>query len=177
MECRRTASAIFFIPSEDEWYKAAYHMNDGVTGNYWVYPTASNTTPINTLPDPGNHANYYDNGHAIGSPYYRSEAGAFNNSSSPYGTFDQGGNVVEWNDTRYSNILGTRGRRGGSFYDSSSNMRSSSRGASSPLNEFFYVGFRVASIAVPEPSTMFLVPIAFATLSVRRRHRPTQQPH
>ena len=37
----RNAGAKFFIPTEDEWYKAAYHKNDGVTGNYWDYPTAS----------------------------------------------------------------------------------------------------------------------------------------
>src|SRR5207245_847392 len=73
----RNAGAKFFIPTENEWYKAAYHKNNGVTGNYWDYPTASNTAPINTLPDPGNHANFYDgfgtgnNGYTIGSPYYR----------------------------------------------------------------------------------------------------------
>src|SRR5262245_29663639 len=37
----RNAGAKFFIPTENEWYKAAYHKNDGVTGNYWYYPTAS----------------------------------------------------------------------------------------------------------------------------------------
>src|SRR5207244_1500322 len=30
----RSLGAQFFIPSENEWYKAAYHKNDGVTGNY-----------------------------------------------------------------------------------------------------------------------------------------------
>ena len=36
-----------WIPSEDEWYKAAYHKNNGVTGNYWDYPTGTNTVPSN----------------------------------------------------------------------------------------------------------------------------------
>ncbi|MGD2110789.1 MAG: SUMF1/EgtB/PvdO family nonheme iron enzyme, partial [Phycisphaerae bacterium] len=41
----RKPDATWVIPSEDEWYKAAYHYNDGVTGNYWDYPTGSNTAP------------------------------------------------------------------------------------------------------------------------------------
>ena len=95
----RSPNARFFIPTENEWYKAAYHKNDGASGNYWDYPTGSNTAPINTLSDLGNHANFYDyygtgnNTYTIDSPYYRSEVGAFENSASPYGTFDQGGNV------------------------------------------------------------------------------------
>ena len=89
----RNPGAKFFIPTEDEWYKAAYHKNDGVTGNYWDYPTASNTAPINTLPDPGNHANFYDslgtgnNDYTIGSPYHRTVVGEFAKSDSSYGTF------------------------------------------------------------------------------------------
>ncbi|MBN2475426.1 MAG: hypothetical protein JXB62_12515, partial [Pirellulales bacterium] len=30
----RRPGAKYFIPTENEWYKAAYHKNDGVTGNY-----------------------------------------------------------------------------------------------------------------------------------------------
>jgi len=30
----RNPGAKWWLPSEDEWYKAAYHKNDGVTGNY-----------------------------------------------------------------------------------------------------------------------------------------------
>ena len=52
---------IYFLPSEDEWYKAAYHKNDGITGNYWLYPTQSDIEPGNyiTNPDGGNNANIY----------------------------------------------------------------------------------------------------------------------
>ena len=41
----RHKDAYYFLPSEDEWYKAAYHKNDGVTANYWDYATGSNTIP------------------------------------------------------------------------------------------------------------------------------------
>jgi len=34
MAVTRESDATYFIPTENEWYKAAYHKNDGVTGNY-----------------------------------------------------------------------------------------------------------------------------------------------
>ena len=56
----REPDATWVIPSENEWYKAAYHRNDGMTGNYWDYPTSTNSVPSNDLinPDPGNSANF-----------------------------------------------------------------------------------------------------------------------
>ena len=56
----RNAGATYFIPSENEWYKAAYYKGGSTNAGYWTYPTQSNTAPINTLPDTGNHANFYD---------------------------------------------------------------------------------------------------------------------
>ncbi len=40
----------YFVPTVDEWYKAAYHQNDGATANYWLYPTASDTAPTGEAP-------------------------------------------------------------------------------------------------------------------------------
>jgi len=99
----RKANATWVIPSEDEWYKAVYHKNDGVTGNYWDYPTRSNTAPSAQVPpgtDMTNGSANFDGDWAIGSPYFRTEVGAYDAkpSDSPYGTFDQGGNVYEWNE-------------------------------------------------------------------------------
>ena len=100
LQITRRSNARYVIPSEDEWHKAAYHANDGVTGNYWDYPTSTNSAPSNDCidPDPGNNANFYHWGETIGIPYYRTEVGEFENSESPYGTFDQSGNVYEWNE-------------------------------------------------------------------------------
>jgi formylglycine-generating enzyme required for sulfatase activity len=161
----RNAGAKFFIPTEDEWYKAAFHKNDGVTGNYWNYPTMSDATPINTLPDPGNHANFYDyygsgtHNFTTGSPYYRTEVGAFVNSASPYGTFDQGGNVWEWSETR---IGSSRGLRGGSFEESWTYLPASSRLPLEPSYLSVGVGFRVASI--PEPANLTLCVMGVMTM-------------
>ena len=49
----RNVGAQVFIPTEDEWYKSAYHKNDGVTGNYWDFPTSTDVTPLSNQPPGG----------------------------------------------------------------------------------------------------------------------------
>jgi formylglycine-generating enzyme len=114
----RELEATWVIPTENEWYKAAYHKNDGVTGNYWNYPTRANNGVSNDLidPDPGNNATFRGStgDFTMGPPYYRTEVGAHENSVSAYGTFDQGGNVQEFNET--VPVTDIRGIRGGSWF-------------------------------------------------------------
>ncbi|MBE3070385.1 MAG: SUMF1/EgtB/PvdO family nonheme iron enzyme [Planctomycetes bacterium] len=159
------------VTSEDEWYKAAYHKNDGDTGNYFDYPTASDSVPSNdlTTPDSGNNANFYDNGYTIDSPYYRTEAGEFELSESPYNTFDQGGNVWECNEAAaYEGDGGSyRGIRGGSFYYTDDYLLASFRSYYDPTGGDDLVGFRV--VAVPEPATMSLLALAGLGMLARRR--------
>ena len=176
----RKPNARFVIPSEDEWYKAAYHKNDGVTGNYWTFPTGTDSVPSNQLvnPDPGNNANYWDyygtGTYSIGSPYYRTEAGEFANSDSPYGTFDQGGNVWEWNEARvYSDITFNwdRGQRGGSAWSVMARLLAASVEPGdihdAPTSEAFYAGFRV--VEVPEPASAVLMAVFLALVGARSR--------
>jgi len=157
MAVTRKWNATFVIPTEDEWYKAAYHKNDGVTGNYYDYPAGSDSVPSNVLSnpsaDPGNNANFYASGYTIGSPYYRTPVGDFENSESPYGTFDQGGNVLEWNETAITSSL--RGFRGGTFGNGSYHMAAADRGDGQPSIESNVFGFRVAS--VPEPGSLAML--------------------
>ena len=87
----------FFLPTVDEWAKAAYY--DPGTAAYFDFPTSSNVTPDNDIvePDPGNNSSYYAGGRPD-DPYPTTEVGEYENSASPYGTYDQGGNVWEFTD-------------------------------------------------------------------------------
>ena len=84
---------------------------------------------------------------------YLTDVGAFSGSGSFYGTFDQSGNVFQWND-----LDGTpgsyRGLRGSGWYgDLSYRLSSSSRNEYFAELEFDTVGFRLASpvaSSVPE---------------------------
>ncbi len=179
----RKPNARFVIPSEDEWYKAAYHKNDGITGNYWTFPTGTDSAPSNQLinPDPGNNANHDGNGslpegYSIGTPYYRTEAGAFANSDSPYGTFDQGGNVWEWTEARVysdSTFNWERGQRGGSAWSMMARLLAASVEPGdiheAPTNESYYAGFRV--VEVPEPASSMLLGLGFALVAAHRKQR------
>ena len=96
----RKAGARYVLPTADEWYKAAYHKNDGVTGDYWLYPARSDEAPTAALPpgqsDPPGSANYLS---MTGTGPRLTDVGAYTGSASPYGTFDQGGLLYQWTDT------------------------------------------------------------------------------
>ncbi len=164
----READWKWAIPTEDEWYKAAYHKNDGRTAHYFDYPTSSDTAPGFSLidPDAGNNASFCG---VPASPYYRTEVGEHENSASPYGTFDQGGNIYEWVETfvRYGNDY--RGMRGGSYDSPEYNLRASHRNDFVPSFQVAYLGFRV--VQVPEPATVMLLACGAAWTLGRRPGR------
>ncbi len=150
----RQWDATWVIPSEDEWYKAAYHKNDGVTGNYFLYPTGSDSVPVcECCPGGGNSANYDCNGDgpggwACGPPYYTNSVGCYIFSQSPYGSFDQGGNV--WERTEAVTSHSFRVLRGGSFAYDAADLRAGGVGrAGLPTAKSYSTGFRVARVSDP----------------------------
>jgi formylglycine-generating enzyme required for sulfatase activity len=169
----RNSQARWWLPNEDEWYKAAYHNNDGVSGNYWDYPTGSDSVPNNSPPssDTGNSANFWDGNFTTGDfDFPLTDAGAYTLSQSPYGTLDQGGNVWEWNDTIYN--YWDRGVRGGGwpYLNSSWGLHAANYGLELPPDESNYIGFRVAA-AIPEPGSLFLLFSGLAAIRSLRSRR------
>jgi len=157
MLVERKIDASYVLPTEDEWYKAAYHKNDGVTGNYFDYPTNSDIAPsnLNIDPDPGNNANFNTS--------VFTDVGAFENSFSSYGTFDQGGSIYEWTETVMGGLKPFV-RRGGSFRNEQARLHANYRHWDS-LPGGNRTGFRVA--LVPEPCTIVLM--SLGTLFLRKR--------
>ena len=174
----RNPGATVWLPSENEWYKAAYYdPTPGAGGgdNYWLYPTQSNTPPTEAsanstgdISNPGaNVANYNygaDWNGQNGNVTTVGSAGANNY----YGTFDMGGNVWEWNEA----ISGTsRGLRAGSWgHVNVSGLASSNRPLLDATTENNGFGFRVA--AIPEPSGLVLTMLIGAGFVCHRRRSP-----
>jgi formylglycine-generating enzyme required for sulfatase activity len=143
------AGTQFYIPTENEWYKAAYY--NGANSTYSLYPNGQNSI---TTED----ANY-------GASASSTDVGTYSSDPSFYGTFDQGGNVWEWNDA----VIGaSRGWRGASYAMLDGVLLASSyRGVADPVVETPEIGFRLA--IVPEPSSMVLAMLASGVMLTRRR--------
>jgi formylglycine-generating enzyme len=176
--------AQFYVPTEDQWYKAAYYKGSGTNAGYWDYATQSDTAPaaVNATTvgtgtsggvspvTTGNFANY----NAAAS--WNSQTGnvttvGTNGGASAYAAFDMSGNINEWNDL--TGAAGSdRGLRAGGWSNVAFNLSSSSR-TLAPSSENFNVGFRLASpVPVPEPSTWVMGAggLAYAAWrSLRRR--------
>jgi len=177
--------AAFRLPTNDEWYKAAYYSPNyggvGVAG-YYAYATQSNTAPGNQIGGTANQANYAPGGvYSVtqsasysASQNYLTDVGAFSGSGSFYGTFDQNGNVSQWNDLNGTSGS-SRGVRGGYWNDDGPFVLSSSfSDSNAPSSEHSNIGFRLASpVAVPEPSTycMALAGLACGGYSLFHRRK------
>jgi len=180
-----SATPTFYIPTENEWYKAAYFspvLNSG-SGGYHTYATQSNTAPDNIIGSGANQANWntgfgwsvtQTSGYSS-TQNYLTDVGAFSGSGSFYGTFDQSGNVTEWNDLD-GTAGSSRGLRGGDWDDNGDpyGLSSSDSGSRDPSYGDNDIGFRLASpVAVPEPSTWVvgLAGIACGAWQMVRRRR------
>ena len=159
----RNPGAMVVLPNGDEWYKAAYYSSS--TATYFLVPTGSNTAACSFAPTATpNRINCNSTAGANGTT---NNVGSYPGSASPYGTFDQGGNVYEWSEViptqnGYTNSQGCgpggalcREIFGGSFLNPLSYSSESGRDAIAALNEGGTWGFRLAYI--PEPGTGLLV--------------------
>lgn len=85
----KNAGETWWIPSENEWYKAAYYKGGGTNAGYLDYPTQSDVAPGNTIGGASNQANYpYAGNYAVtqstnysSTQNYLTDTGAFSGSA------------------------------------------------------------------------------------------------
>ena len=159
----RKAEALIWLPSEDEWYKAAYYKGGGTNAGYWEYATQSDTTPNNNWPndDNGNSANY---GHKSSSPYI-TDVDAYVLSTSAYGTLNQNGNIVETLETLTE--PGSFCHRGAAWSNTDYYLSSFVRASNGLTYECSAAGLRIARI--PEPATVLLLGLGGLLLKRKRK--------
>jgi len=147
----------YFVPTEDEWYKAAYWTGTG-------YSDYANGDDVGTDPTHGTSSgwNYYNGGYVNGSPNYTWATGFGGEEQN--GTTDMMGNVWEWMEDSAGVI------RGGSCFIGEDYLRSSLRIGNIPSGESTDVGFRPVEV-VPEPATVGMLAISGLLIATYRRIR------
>lgn len=145
----------YSIPTYDEWYKAAYYspqLNAGA-GGYYLYATESNTAPGNIIGNTPNNANNFpattlcvtqSPTYLYATQNYLTDVGAFTASPSYYGTFDQNGNVYQWNDLDGSPIP-YRGLAGGYWFAGANAMQATIYSTNSITGTDNGTGFRLSA--------------------------------
>jgi formylglycine-generating enzyme required for sulfatase activity len=151
------AAVAYWIPTENEWYKAAHFspvVNTTGSPGYYLYATQSSAVPGNAIGNAANQMNVI-----IGVNFsvtqiatlsatqnYLTNVGVFTGSASYYGTYDQNGNLYQWNDLD-GTASAYRGVRGSMWFAGSQAAQSILYAGYAPSHSGLDVGFRLASLA------------------------------
>ncbi len=171
----RSPGAKYWIPSVDEWLKAAHYdpNKDGPgEGGWWQYPNGSDTKPVSGIPGVGEtNADLFDE---FGYDAWEIPVGSYPETQSPWGLLDLSGGASEWaEDWLYPHDPYDRVADGTSI---DTNIPPSfdpdliGQGYIASRPDFWngYTGLRIAS-AVPTPSVSFPLIACGVLASVRRR--------
>jgi len=191
--------ALFWTPTFDEWFKAAYYKPGGATSGvwpnsgYWRSPFRNDAEPRGGVPSAdSNTANIFDRNRSIPVPKKRVAVGSYPIALSPYGCLDMGGNGNEWSElVQFDLLYGvfTRRMNGGFFGWVTDHCPATAQLTYSThkhLPTDWWNGLRVAARAVSPPAPLVITtasPVGGGTVGGvyfqpprQRRHAQLQPP-
>ncbi|HPO93410.1 MAG TPA: SUMF1/EgtB/PvdO family nonheme iron enzyme [Phycisphaerales bacterium] len=156
-QAAHTPGAKYWIPTWDEWLKAAHFdpnkaNPDGSTGGWWLYSNTSDTAPVYGPPGVGQANAGFNTPNPFTIPL-----GAYPSVQSPWGLLDVAGGTNEWTESIVDLSAGGRYRMfDGSRWGEDPLQSQAADVLRSPGSDFphvaaFNTGFRIAS-ADPAPS-------------------------
>ncbi len=175
----RSPGARYWIPSWDEWLKAAHYdpnKNGPGQGGWWKYSITSDTAPISGPPPslaPGSLGQANAGGWAFPNLSPGDvPLGAYANVTSPWGLYDTAGGTSEWTEKVIQFTPQQQNDRlfEGSYWYSGPVVvdRIDVFGGTFPTRSIFSAGFRIAS-SIPSPSTAIMLLVSGGVLFRRRR--------
>jgi autotransporter-associated beta strand protein len=167
----RAPGATIFLPSENEYYKAAYYdPTKSGTGGYWQYGVMSDTAPVGVAPPGGSTNANIGNGNGGGgltadtmattgaafnaSVNYLTNVGAYSTAKSYYGLSDTEGLLYNWTEaTRTTFGSEMPIYRGGSwrYGDQSDGAAYRNVYSGAAVASYAWYGFRVAGLSAAPP--------------------------
>lgn len=140
----KNANAHWWLPSEDEWYKAAFY--NPRNGRYSTYPTRSNSLPKRCIAAGVRQRQGINMANFNGCNPEKQKlqpVGFFTKTSSYYGLYDMAGNLWEWNDGIVNDM--NRVIRGGSWSWGTTTVHKNHRRDYLPQERDDDIGFRVST--------------------------------
>jgi hypothetical protein len=168
-----SAEASYWIPSNDEWVKGMYwdpnKLGQG-SGDYWFYPTSSDTLPIGGPPGtPGAQTS----AGAWPSPYRYVPVASYPDASSPWGLLDGSGGAPEYLEGWVENAAFRGSQTREQLYASVDRLDAT---IDAVFPTAAIAGLRIAS-SVPEPGCLVLMCVAGGWIHQSRRRRHEQAYH
>ena len=149
-------AAHFFLPTEDEWVKAAYW--NGIQIQTYGNVEKGNFAPTADVDS------RFDGEYSVGPWDIGSGTQELN------GTYDMMGNLYEWLETPWESLYGSdfaRGIRGGAYNLNNDSITSTNRSFRFSTNEMPDIGIRV--VEIPEPCIVSL--LTMGGIAIRRRRK------
>lgn len=175
-EERHLPGAKFWIPTLDEWIKAAYYdpnRNGPGEGGWWLHPNGPDTALVSGWPVEGGQTSAGIETHGFPEEW-NIPLGAYADMVSPWGLWDISGATDEWTESYRDEFQFGRvflGSYAGATVWQYPDQAWTLEGSGAVNSSNNSTGFRIASIPTPPTAAIAVVGIAVASLKRRRTEK------